>query len=237
MIIATPDINPCQPSPCGPYSQCREINKQAICSCLPTYIGSPPGCKPECTVSSECSYDKACVNQKCIDPCPGTCGINAKCQVINHSPICSCLADNTGDPFTRCFSMPRKIIILYYNKTTLNNVFIAPIPEPKPAIINPCVPSPCGPNSLCQNINGNSQCSCLPSFLGSPPNCRPECVINSECSSNLACINEKCRDPCPGSCGINAICEVKNHNAICSCPLGYLGNAFDSCRLAPVARK
>lgn len=54
-------------------------------------------------MSSDCTQDKACANQKCIDPCPGTCGINAKCQVINHSPICSCLPDYVGDPFVRCF--------------------------------------------------------------------------------------------------------------------------------------
>lgn len=121
LVATVEETNPCQPSPCGPYSQCREVNKQAICSCLPTYIGSPPSCRPECTTSSECAYDKACVNQKCVDPCPGTCGINAKCQVINHSPICSCLPGNTGDPFTRCYAIPRKnfhnnlkFIVTYY---------------------------------------------------------------------------------------------------------------------------
>lgn len=62
----------------------------------------PPNCRPECSVSSECSQDKACVNQKCIDPCPGTCGSNARCNVLNHSPICSCPSGYTGDPFVQC---------------------------------------------------------------------------------------------------------------------------------------
>ena len=100
--------DPCVPSPCGPNSQCRNVNGQAVCSCLPTYIGSPPGCRPECVVSSECAQNRACVNQKCVDPCPGTCGLNARCEVINHSPICSCQVGFTGDPFTRCFTIPRK---------------------------------------------------------------------------------------------------------------------------------
>ena len=82
------------------------MNGQGVCSCLPNYIGSPPGCRPECVVSSECPQNRACVNQKCVDPCPGTCGVNARCEVINHSPICSCQAGFTGDPFTRCFSVP-----------------------------------------------------------------------------------------------------------------------------------
>ena len=106
-------VNPCQPNPCGPNSQCREINSQAVCSCLPNYIGTPPGCRPECVGSSECSLDKACINQKCSDPCPGVCGTNAKCNVNNHSPICSCQSGYTGDPFSRCYPIPRKHNLLY----------------------------------------------------------------------------------------------------------------------------
>lgn len=94
--------NPCYPSPCGPNSQCREINGQAVCSCVPGFIGSPPTCRPECITSQECLLNQACVNQKCIDPCPGTCGINAKCQVVNHNPFCTCLPQYFGDPFVRC---------------------------------------------------------------------------------------------------------------------------------------
>lgn len=62
----------------------------------------PPQCRPECVISSECPQDKACVKQKCIDPCPGTCGENAICKVVNHNPICSCRKGFSGDPFTRC---------------------------------------------------------------------------------------------------------------------------------------
>jgi hypothetical protein len=110
-------VNPCQPSPCGPNSQCKEVNNQAVCSCLPNYIGSPPGCRPECVVSSECSYDKACTNQKCVDPCPNTCGQNAKCRVNNHSPICYCMDGYTGDPFSRCYPQPRKPFVIEVNAT------------------------------------------------------------------------------------------------------------------------
>lgn len=109
-------MNPCQPSPCGPNSKCREVSNQAVCSCLPNYIGSPPGCRPECVVSSECPYDQACSNQKCIDPCPNTCGQNAKCRVNNHSPICYCMDGHTGDPFTRCYPQPRKIRPEFFSK-------------------------------------------------------------------------------------------------------------------------
>jgi len=109
--------DPCSPSPCGPNSQCKQVNGQGVCSCLPAYIGSPPGCRPECVVSSECAQNRACVNQKCVDPCPGTCGLNTRCEVINHSPICSCNQGFTGDPFTRCFPVPRKHV--FHNITVI----------------------------------------------------------------------------------------------------------------------
>lgn len=113
-------------------------------------------------------------------------------------------------------------------------VFLAPPPTPiQPVIMNPCIPSPCGLNSQCRDIAGTPSCSCLATFIGSPPNCRPECTINSECSSNLACINEKCRDPCAGSCGTIAECNVINHIPICTCPDGYTGDPFNSCHLKP----
>jgi len=98
---------------------------------------------------------------------------------------------------------------------------------------NPCIPSPCGPNSQCRAIGSTPACSCIPNYVGQPPNCRPECVNSAECPSNLACINEKCQDPCPGSCGVNAKCSVINHNAVCTCILGYEGNPTVQCSLLP----
>lgn len=97
-----PPETPCTPSPCGLNSQCRELDNHAVCSCLPDMIGSPPNCHPECLVSSECPLDKSCINQKCRNPCESVCGLNARCQVVNHNPICSCELGFTGDPFIRC---------------------------------------------------------------------------------------------------------------------------------------
>lgn len=94
--------HPCMKSPCGPYSQCHSIDNRAVCSCLSGYFGKPPYCHPECISSSDCPRDKSCSNQFCIDPCPGICGYNARCQVVNHSPVCNCKNGYTGDPFVRC---------------------------------------------------------------------------------------------------------------------------------------
>ena len=105
--------DPCQPSPCGPYSNCRVIDNHAVCSCQPDYVGSPPQCRPECVVSTDCTQNMACIDQKCRDPCPGTCGQNADCQVINHNPVCSCMSGYTGDPFFGCVKEGKIFIILF----------------------------------------------------------------------------------------------------------------------------
>ena len=98
---ATPD--PCYPSPCGPNARCRVENSFAVCECIPEYHGNPyEGCRPECLVSSDCPMDRACIRNKCLDPCPGTCGVSAICTVSNHIPICSCPDGTTGDAFRLC---------------------------------------------------------------------------------------------------------------------------------------
>lgn len=95
--------DPCTPSPCGSNAICRVQQNTASCSCQDDYIGNPyEGCRPECTLSSDCPSNQACFRSKCRDPCPGTCGPNAQCYVINHAAVCSCLERYTGDPFNYC---------------------------------------------------------------------------------------------------------------------------------------
>lgn len=209
--------NPCVPSPCGPNSKCIDRQGQAVCSCLPEYQGAPPDCRPECVVNAECPTNRACHKYRCTDPCPGTCGLNARCEVVHHRPICSCPPGLTGDPFQRCFPIPQE----------------AP-PPPQPE--QPCVPSPCGPYSECRVVGSQASCSCRQNYIGLPPNCRPECVVNTDCASSLACISEHCRDPCPGSCGFNAECHVHNHVSTCTCLPQFTGDPFTECSLIPIRK-
>lgn len=115
----------CNPSPCGLNSQCRIVNGHVVCSCLPNYIGSSPNCRPECVVSSECALNKACINQKCVDPCTNACGQNTRCQVVNHRAVCSCLVGYTGDPFVRCVIQRkcRNILFQLAKIVVIENVF------------------------------------------------------------------------------------------------------------------
>lgn len=213
--------DPCNPTPCGPNAQCDN----GVCTCLPEYQGDPYlGCRPECVLNGDCPRDKSCIGNKCLDPCPNLCGQNAECSVLNHIPICSCQSGWSGDPFSFC----RRIESRYppggrYAKATTANFFV--VQQPK----NPCSPSPCGPNSVCREINGQAVCSCVLGYIGAPPTCRPECVVSSECRLHQSCVNQKCVDPCPGSCGLSATCQVVNHNPICSCPSGFTGDPFSRC--------
>lgn len=202
-----PNLNPCAPSPCGPNSECRVIGEQASCSCLANYQGPPPNCRPECIVNTDCPSTKACISEKCRDPCIGSCGFNADCRVQNHIPICTCIEGFIGDPFTQC--QPKRVEPV--------------VPE------DPCSPNPCGPNAQCNS----GLCTCLPLYNGDPyRGCRPECTMNTDCSPNKACSNFKCIDPCRGTCGQSADCAVINHIPTCSCPAGYEGDPFTACRPA-----
>lgn len=204
---------PCSPSPCGLNAVCREQNGAGSCSCMPDYTGNPyESCRPECVINSDCPSNRACIRSKCEDPCPGTCGPNAQCQVINHLPSCSCLTGYTGDPFRYCTIVPQLA---------------------EPSVRDPCSPSPCGPNSQCRVINSQAVCSCLAEYIGSPPSCRPECISSSDCPRDRACINRKCANPCPRPCGRNTNCVVMNHSPICSCRNGFTGDPFTLCFPAP----
>lgn len=100
--------------------------------------------------------------------------------------------------------------------------------EPEtPAPVDPCASSPCGINAICNA----GTCSCTPGYHGNPTiECRPECTRDDDCEKQMACVNYKCVNPCKNTCGLNAVCNVYNHIAICECPAPLQGDAFISCR-------
>lgn len=62
--------------------------------------------------------------------------------------------------------------------------------------------------------------------------CLIGCRTHSDCPASLSCTNGQCEDPCSahGSpCGINALCRVSNHRAVCLCPEGYQGEPSQEC--------
>lgn len=203
--------NPCNPSPCGSNAVCKQNYGAGSCACIQNYYGDPyVNCRPECVQNTDCAYDKYCMNNKCMNPCIGTCGLNAKCDVVHHMPICSCPQGTTGNAINVCHEIPQ----INYGDTQLPH---------------PCSPSPCGAFSICREINSRPVCSCQANYMGAPPNCHPECVVSSACAPYHSCVNERCVDPCPGTCGLNAQCHVINHSPLCSCNPGYTGDPFYRC--------
>lgn len=228
--------NPCLPSPCGLNSICRVQHDHPVCSCTVGFIGAPPNCRPECVINAECPSNKACSNNKCVDPCPGTCGFNAHCRVLYHAPVCSCPVHYTGNAFISC-TLEESTFSYEVSIQSNNNEIILG----KPVIVetpkNPCVPSPCGPFSDCKNVGNRAACSCLPYYFGQPPNCRPECMVNSDCSPSKACQNTQCYNPCAGSCGPNAECMVVNHAPVCKCRERFTGDPFSGCNRIVESKK
>lgn len=109
--------------------------------------------------------------------------------------------------------------------------FVAPSVTPVSNTTRPCLPSPCGHNYEC-DVYGGQVAICNPCLGPNAiynPQCRPECLTNSDCPFNKACLGQICSDPCPGSCGVNAQCNVIMHTPVCSCPKGLYGNPFDHC--------
>lgn len=98
--------DPCNPSPCGPNAECTG---NGVCKCIAEYRGDPyRECRPECVQNSDCSFDKACANNRCVNPCVGICGQNAECAVVTHIATCSCIQNYEGDPFTLCQPVQRE---------------------------------------------------------------------------------------------------------------------------------
>lgn len=103
VTISSPD--PCNPTPCGPNAICS----RGQCSCVAEYNGNPyVGCRPECVLHTDCPRDRACIRNKCTDPCLNTCGVNAICEVINHIPNCRCPEHQEGNAFIQCLPSPCK---------------------------------------------------------------------------------------------------------------------------------
>lgn len=117
---------------------------------------------------------------------------------------------------------------------------IAAIPPPTavegvlpPLPLNPCQSHSCGPNARCEQVHNSPQCSCLTGMIGVAPSCRPECISASDCPAKRGCVNQKCIDPCPGTCGPNSDCRVIDHSPVCSCKPGFIGNAYQNCQPVP----
>jgi len=192
-----PRPDPCQPTPCGPNTECN-VNRlgNPVCTCL-------PGFSPQPDTITGCAKIEARTPPP--DPCfPSPCGPNTECNVNRlGNPVCTCLTGYIPQPdtITGCVED------------------------------DPCNPDPCGAGAECIRNGRQAVCQCPAGFKGDPYSfCkRGDCEYDYECSSSLACFDFNCRDPCIGTCGQNANCEVRDHRPICSCPEGFTGDPLAGC--------
>ncbi|MPC16096.1 hypothetical protein E2C01_008910 [Portunus trituberculatus] len=78
--------------------------------------------------------NKACIRNKCVDPCSDVCGQDALCEVINHSPICYCPKHLTGDPFIHCVKRESNALIFWkehqiHHNPHVKETLVGPMPS------------------------------------------------------------------------------------------------------------
>lgn len=232
-------IHVCKIEKCGFNAQCTPENHRAICSCAPDYEGSAhiecslprtPTPSAECYHDEDCSFDRTCLNKKCVNPCSvrNSCGQRAFCHSENHKAICRCPIGFNGNPEISCTPVEEPIVGCRSNtECQLSESCI------NERCVNPCN---CGQNADCYVSNHYPVCTCKPGYSGNPQfGCiKLGCESDSECSDDKTCYNGECVNPCSltDPCPISAICYGNNHRATCKCPPGLQGNPFERCERA-----
>lgn len=111
-------IEVCHVHHCGVNALCKSFNHGGICYCAPGYTGNAHyECTnmprtpteitpPECYNDNDCTYDLACRNERCVNPCriDKICAVNAFCSVKNHESICRCPSEYEGNPLKECIA-------------------------------------------------------------------------------------------------------------------------------------
>ncbi|CAH1735697.1 unnamed protein product [Chironomus riparius] len=160
----------------------------------------------ECTLNAECQVSESCINKHCKNTCSlDVCGYKAECSVNNHHPVCKCGDGYIGDPFRECI-----------RKDGVND----------PEKMNLGTAPPCGFFSFQRNDSDGPSCSCLSGFSGTPPNCTPECRVNTDCTTDKVCFSFKCTNICNDVCSFNSDCKIVNHAIICNCKEGFVGDPY-----------
>lgn len=225
--------NPCD---CGLNAECHIHNHRAVCSCQPGYEGNPKtACRTVgCRSDSECDLDKSCINSVCVNPCLITdpCGENGECYVAGNKAECRCRSGYRGNPYERCHVIGCRSNSDCPSEKQCENS----------QCIDPCVyDNPCSPRAECRPNNHMPVCRCPPGMIGNPyvdcrPEPQPECRTDGECASFLACIEERCVDPCKTlePCDRPSRCEVVPslplRTMICICPDGYVSSGSGTCK-------
>lgn len=196
--------------------------------CYPKRLDQPL----ECEFDGDCPSQKACINNKCVNPCRAIepCGRNSVCKVLDTLPvrtmICSCPVNMVPDANGEC-----KRITIVKEGCSSDEDCAGNLACLSGVCKNPCN---CGVNSDCKVHKHKPVCSCKIGHEGDPNVvCHAiGCRSNSECEHDKACVNSHCISPCllDNPCSANAECFVQQNKAQCRCANGYIGDPYQGCR-------
>lgn len=242
--------NPCETaSVCGPNALCQSINKQTKCACPPGFEGNPTpeqGCvriPSVCSASAQCPQGHMCIANVCSVPCSenSACAVGERCADHMCAKVCytnnNCLPGEICNQQGTCQPGCSSDVdcldtqICQNGKCRCGHGFIG---TPYGCVdIDECADHPCHPSAICENGAGSFRCVCSEGSVGTPyaePGCGlpNTCQRSSDCANDLRCEQQKCIEPCQlAECGQNAICSAFNHEAVCQCPPGHLGDPTD----------
>lgn len=180
----------------------------------------------ECKSDIDCPYDKACFNEKCLDPChygPLQCGRGADCFAQKHRANCVCPSGYQGNPLISCIRGHCQ-----YNEDCSDDEACDRLNRVCHKV---CDGETCASTAICHGRNHQPVCECRPGATGNPyiacEEARrpvdPECRSDQECPSKFACFNGYCENPCTKTnvCLADQTCMVVDtlpvRTMICSC--------------------
>jgi hypothetical protein len=108
-----------------------------------------------------------------------------------------------------------------------------------------CDEDSCAETATCIGQQHQAKCHCPPGTTGSPyiechgekhTKPEPECRSDSDCSSQLACINQLCKNPCANGdvCTRDQECRVLDtlplRTVLCQCPPDTIADNLGNCK-------
>ena len=168
--------DPCrEPSdPCGVNTDCETIDHRPVCQCPVGWAGNPHiqcyqskflllghilgqcltfSSVDQCLTNADCPLTKACISDKCVDPCLSTfCGERAQCNVEFHKSHCYCPQGLQGNPLVKCLSVGCQSHSDCRKDETCDYLLHDCTPL--------CVDSPCAEGAYCEADNHKELCHC-----------------------------------------------------------------------------
>lgn len=161
------------------------------------------------------------------------CARDAKCLAQNHRANCVCPAGTQGNPLISCVRG-----VCQYNEDCLDDEACDRLNR----VCRPvCDSDSCAPTARCIGQKHQPVCNCQSGTSGNPyVECssyreQPQCTADAECPSQLACINQRCENPCAQSnvCSPQQTCSILDtlplRTIMCRCPADMITDSSGRC--------